>query len=464
MRNLAIEINDSGLVAVDENAVVHSEPGFVVVNRGEILTGAAAFASARLEPRATSFSHWSALSVEPGSTAVAGVRTTAELAFAQLKALWERVGKDVDNVIFVVPSTFENEALGILLGLAEECGIPTGAIVDVAAAASVRPYPEQQLIYVDADLHTAYVTRLLQEDRATADSPALLESMGLSRVMDAFARRIGELFVLETRFDPFHQARTEQQVYDRLSGLLGELAREGKATMTVDRGDEAFSVEIELPQMLGAAQGFYRAVRQLIAQNRAAGTSMVVQLSDRLCALPGIDAELARLDAATVIRLETGHAGRSVLAAADRLGLETDSVTLYRRMPWRAEAVLLETVEPSAKPIVVPQDDDYQLPTHVVYAGVAYPINGEGVVIGRSKLDHRRAILLQSDTQGVSRAHCELAIVDGELHLRDLSSYGTFVNERRIEGDEILKPADVIRVGSPGAELVVVREESPDGA
>ena len=85
-------------------------------------------------------------------------------------------------------------------------------------------------------------------------------------------------------------------------------------------------------------------------------------------------------------------------------------------------------------------------------------------MIGRSKLDHRRAILLEAETQGVSRAHCELSVVDGELRLRDLSSYGTFVNERRIEGDEILKPADIIRVGSPGAELVAVRVEESDGA
>ena len=91
-------------------------------------------------------------------------------------------------------------------------------------------------------------------------------------------------------------------------------------------------------------------------------------------------------------------------------------------------------------------------------------VNGEGVVVGRSKLDHRRAIVVEAETQGVSRAHCEIAVVDGELKLRDLSSYGTFVNERRIEGDEVLKAADVIRVGSPGAEIIVVCVETSDGA
>jgi hypothetical protein len=464
VRTLAIEITDAGLVVVDESGIVCSEPGFAVVRTKETLTGFEAFAEARLRPRATSFSHWSTLSIEPGSAAVSRARSTAELAHAQLKKLWEKVGKDVDHVVFVVPSTFQSDALGILLGLAEECGIPTGAIVDAAVASSVRPYPEQQLVYVDADLHGIYVTNLEQGERVTAESPDRLDSVGLNGVMDALARRIGELFVLETRFDPFHEARTEQQIYDGLSRVLSQLGRDGNAALELTRGDETFRVEFEESQILAPAQGFYRAVRQLIAQNRRSGSDLVVQLSHRLVSLPGIDTELARLDATTVVDLEPGHAPRSVLEAIDALDLASESVIFYRHMPWRGQPVQLQSNVSPAPKAASPARGDSQRPTHVVYRGIAYPVNGEGVVIGRSKLDHRRAIVVDVETQGVSRAHCELSVVDGELRLRDLSSYGTFVNERRIAGDEILKPADIIRVGSPGAELVAICVQDPDGA
>jgi pSer/pThr/pTyr-binding forkhead associated (FHA) protein len=96
------------------------------------------------------------------------------------------------------------------------------------------------------------------------------------------------------------------------------------------------------------------------------------------------------------------------------------------------------------------------VPTHIVYRGVAYPVNGAGLVIGRSRIDERTAILVDDEVKGVSRSHCEISLVDGELRLRDVSSHGTFVNERRIDGDEVLRPADVIRVGTPGAELTAV--------
>ena len=43
--------------------------------------------------------------------------------------------------------------------------------------------------------------------------------------------------------------------------------------------------------------------------------------------------------------------------------------------------------------------------------------------------------------------------------LRDLSRYGTFVNEKRVAGETALSRADIIRIGSPGAELHVVDVE-----
>jgi hypothetical protein len=363
----------------------------------------------------------------------------------------------------VVPCTFVGEALVILLGLAQEVGIPAGAIVDVACAACVRPWPDWQLLYVDADLGSVFVTPLEQTDEATAQTPVTLDSMGLAGLMDAFARRIAEIFVLKTRFDPFHRAETEQQLYNGLDDVLDALRSGAGASCVITDGDDRFEVEIERGELLGVAQGFYRALRQLIAQSRQAQVGLVVELSHRLARLPGLHDELSRLDATTIVELEPGQAARAVLGAADVLALEEESVRLFRHLPWRERPTEPATAETAPEPSPVAVDDESR-PTHVVYQGVAYPVNGEGVLIGRSKLDHRRAILIESQAEGVSRAHCELAVVDGELRLRDLSSFGTFVNERRIEGEEVLQPADVIRVGTPGAELTVVRVEAGDGA
>ncbi len=461
MRRLAIEINDAAITVADASGVLRAEPGVAVVDRGRIVTGREAAALARLKPRDTSLTHWSALNIAPGSAAMPGKLSTAELAHAHLERLWTETGAGATEVVLVVPATLGNDALGILLGLAEDCRIPVAAIVDAAVAVSTKPWPGRQLVHVDANLHSVVVTPLSQGDRVAAEAPQRLDSMGLAGVAEAIARRIAEMFVLATRFDPLHDAATEQQLYDALPAALMAIAREGKATIALADRNETVEIVVEAQALLGAVRGFYRAVRQLVAQTRKAQAGLVVQLSDRLAGLPGMTEELGRLDDASLILLPPGQAALAALAVLDLIVRNGQGVRLHRRLPWREAPADAAVAAPIAvpEPAVVAEPR----PTHVVYRGIAYPVNGEGLLVGRARLDRRRAIVIEARTEGVSRAHCELAVVDGELRIRDLSSFGTFVNERRVEGVEVLKAADVIRIGSPGAELTVVRVEASDG-
>lgn len=461
---LAIEINDAGIVVATADGVLAIEPGYAVVDGSSIVTGTPAYSQARVKPRQASNRHWVELNVEPGSTSLAGKLSAAELAFAQLSDLWARFGAGADSVIFVVPSTYKGEQLGLLLGLAQECGMPVRAMVDAAAAASVRPYPERQLVFVDAGLHGVSATPIEQGDEATALPPVNLESTGLASLMDAFARRVAELFVLGTRFDPFHEASTEQLLYDGLPAWLERLHDESATSLSIPFSGERFEIDLERGQLLAAAQGFYKALLQLVAQTRRGRTGLAVQISDRLARLPGILDELNRLDDCILLELEPGYAARAVLASSAAFDPASQQVKLLRHMPWR-EAPREDSPPPATTTTsAIPFTASSAPPTHLVYRGVAYPVNGEGVVIGRSKIDHRRAIILDDETRGVSRSHCEVSLIDGELRLKDLSSYGTFVNERRVDGEEVLQPADVIRVGSPGAELTAVIVEQADGA
>ena len=127
---------------------------------------------------------------------------------------------------------------------------------------------------------------------------------------------------------------------------------------------------------------------------------------------------------------------------------------MLKRLPWRAEPV---RIEPAAPAEAGARADALQLrATHVVYGGTAYRVGPAGIVIGREKDESRRTIVVPDSHSGVSRAHAEIVLRDGELKLRDLSRYGTFVNERKVAGEVTLQPGDVVRVGSPGVELRAV--------
>jgi predicted component of type VI protein secretion system len=97
-----------------------------------------------------------------------------------------------------------------------------------------------------------------------------------------------------------------------------------------------------------------------------------------------------------------------------------------------------------------------------VYRGIVYRVGAEGLTIGRDADGARRMLVVGDENSGVSRAHCEFVMRDGELKLRDISRYGTFVNETKVSGETTLQRADVIRVGSPGVELQAVSVEAAE--
>lgn len=460
---VAIEINDAGLVVAGADGVRAIEPGFAVLDGGRIATGTEAYRSARLKPRHASSRFWSTLALEPGSAGLAGPQSAAELAYAQLADLWQRFGEAGAEAVLVVPSHYGARELGVLLGIAQECGIAVGAMVDAAVAAAARPYPGHQLLYADAGLYRVSAIPLEQGQEVTAGAEQALASAGLASVTEMLARRAAELFVLATRFDPLHRAESEQQLYDRLPEWLSRLETEDVLELELPHGAEERRVQVRREQWLAVAQGFYRAVARLLAQSRAPGMSAVVQLSDRLASLPGLVAELERLDDVRVETLAPGHAALAVLADGlwerdPAIERAAGQVKLLKRLAWRGPPVELSadgaarTERPAVGPRVEP-------PTHVVFRGFAHRVGADGLVVGRVPVDGRRTLVVGDEAGGVSREHCEIVLRDGELRLVDLSRYGTFVNEKRVDGEIALARGDVVRVGVPGAELLVVGVE-----
>lgn len=465
MSTIAIEINDAGLAVARDGRLLAIEPGYAIVEGGEIRTGHAAYGQARLKPQLVSNRFWSNISLDPAEPGAIGSVNTAELAYAQMQKLWSEYGRDANDAVLIVPPHYSAQDLGLLLGLAQECGIDVRAMIDTAVAATMRAYPGRQILHVDAGLHRVFVAPIGQGDEVTVGDTASLETAGISSIFDTFAKRIARAFVLSTRFDPMHDARSEQQLYDRLPEWLDKLSDDVSIEAVWADGDDEFVVEIERDQLLSVAAGFYRAVVQLIAQHRDSSMPVVLQLSSRLARLPGLVAELSRLDDAQIVSLEDGHAVLSVLARVDAIRLNGTDIKLLKHLPWHdspIDAPEKVTVRQDAANASVPARQD--IPTHVVYRGVAYALNRGPIVVGREQSGDRRAIEIADGHTGVSRAHCELTRRDGEVRIRDTSRYGTFINEKRVAGEAILNPADVIRIGTPGAELQLIVIEADDGA
>ena len=191
MDRLAIEINGAGLLVTDSHKVLASEPGYAIVDDAQATTGSAAYGQARLQPANARSGFWSSLSVEGGAA-----QSHAELAYEHLKLVWHQAGIRTAAAVLVVPGGYDAEQLGLVLGIAQECGIRVEAMVDSAVAASALRYEDRQLLHIDASLRTVSATRIGQSEAATVEASETSQATGLAEFTDAMVRAIARVFVL----------------------------------------------------------------------------------------------------------------------------------------------------------------------------------------------------------------------------------------------------------------------------
>lgn len=71
---------------------------------------------------------------------------------------------------------------------------------------------------------------------------------------------------------------------------------------------------------------------------------------------------------------------------------------------------------------------------------------GERLVVGRAGTDPEPQVPV--DDPRVSRIHCELVCAEEGLRVFDHSTYGTYLNGRKIEGQDTAQPGDLIQLGA----------------
>ena len=84
-------------------------------------------------------------------------------------------------------------------------------------------------------------------------------------------------------------------------------------------------------------------------------------------------------------------------------------------------------------------------------AGKEVKIPTPECLIGRSSECH-----LRPKSDAISRRHCAIVVEEGTVKVRDFGSKnGTFINERRVEGDLVVRSGDVVRFGPLSFEMVI---------
>jgi hypothetical protein len=449
----ALELNSAGLRVAGAHAAV---PGFASYEGERVLVGAAAEARARLAPLWTSSRHFEELSTDPLPRPKPFARSNADLAYAQLQQLASDHALAGRAVLVAVPGAYSTESLRLLLGVAAAAGMQVAGLVDAAVAACADVPSTPRAFHLDLELHRAVLTELVRGEQLRRGRVDVSRAVGRRAYDDAYAQLLARLFVRATRFDPLHQAGSEQLLYERLDEWVRTAAVED-APIALEYAGLRHETVLTAAQLQAASEPLHGELLRLVHSARRAGEAVTLYVTERVARLPGIRDVFARLRDCEVVDLPAGAAADGALAHAAEIRVRTGgdedasgaAIVLVNRL-LGAPAILPERRPQEAR--------STESPTHLVYLGRAYALQAEPLVVGRGATG-ARGVAIAGSSAGVSRAHCTLVRAGGDAVLEDHSTYGTFLNGERVQRRAVLAAGDRIRVGTPGVELELVRIE-----
>lgn len=441
----ALELSGAGITLVGPGGVLADEPACAAFAGTSVLTGHAAGAAARLAPLFSSSHYLEALDTLPLPRTRPRVRSHADLLFTQLQELAARVPGAADGLVAAVSGAYALEELRLFLGIARAAGLKVRGLVDAGVAAAAAESSLPRSLYLDLERHRAVLTELVRGTDLRRGRIDVARGTGLHAAEQALAGYLTRAFVGATRFDPLHQAASEQQLFERMPAWRAAAAREGSTAALLEHAGLRHEVRLEAAQLAGALAPFAADVLRLVRSARRAGEAVTLFASARVAEVPGLVERLSTLGGAILTVLPRGAPAAGALAHAAEI--EGPAPALIGRLS--SVAPVLAAVPPFAG---VPPE----APTHVVFEGRAWPLGAQPLLAGR-EVSGPRAIRMAADAAGVSRVHCALVALAGEAVLEDLSRHGTFVNGERVERRVRLAAGDRVGLGAPGAEFELVR-------
>ena len=138
-------------------------------------------------------------------------------------------------------------------------------------------------------------------------------------LQDAWARRVAELFVHATRFDPLHAASSEQTLYSRLPHWLEAMRCQELIEISLGPEGQERTLELTRPDLVSAVDVCYDRLRELALSLMNTGESITLLLAPGIAELPGLARRLDGLRGVTTVPLPAGAAAAGALLARDQI-------------------------------------------------------------------------------------------------------------------------------------------------
>jgi hypothetical protein len=364
------EFNDVGIRVARGGKELVSSPGYAAFVNNKIEVGERGHAHAWLTPRHASNRFWHDLNTAPLHQFGKRIRHAGDLAYLHLEQLRERTGNP-KSAIFVTPSAYQRSQLSLLLGIAQASGMTVHALVDSAAAVGAGLSPGQYT-YLEAALHHCTLTQIeVDGGRASRRHTEVIAGCGMVQFEQKITECLVEGFLARCRFDPLHDAHTEQLLHTHLAEWMRLIEDRPEITLSIDFHGTRHQTQIHR-EVLAAA------ITPLVEQIKRRTGHDSLLLDHRYAALAGVTAHWPHaqiVPADAVFKACMNNPDLQTPTADTGLSLRTTLATLPSGAPV--------TVAPT--PVVTASA------SHLLINHIAYPITGATLYLTPRGQVHRAA-------------------------------------------------------------------------
>ena len=431
-----IELSDPSLTVNADAGQLIASPAFVNIAGNRPVFGQPAQQQSRLHPRQTFNQFWAQLSLDPLANTNQFFRHQADLAYGHLNNLASECELN-SEVVFAIPGHFSRNQLAILLGLTRQSTFTAAGMVDLGLLAAATHQIADRAVYLDLQLHQSVLTLIRREDGLLVRDRVLqIPGAGLLALQDAWASMITDAFVKQARFNPLHNAETEQYLYNQLQGWLSSAMAGNEVLLDINYKGNVHQAT--------ANRGYFeqkaRNILQQIAEEIKAlgGEESQLLLTDRASALPGVSLYLPPHD-----RVPDDIIAANGFRFLDQIRGDPEALSFITRLPAPDTSGTRRQAKAAA-------------PTRFVLIGhkaYALPSAGEYSLLGVGA-DTPASPHLQSDRLP-DRARIALTQNEGSLSLTEAPA-GLMINGKEASAPQILQPGDRLALANSELELLII--------
>lgn len=244
-----IELDDTEVRVTRDGELVDASPGVALVGTQTVVTGHEARARRYLEPRAARDRYWQQLNQLPLPDATRQCRHHADLAYHHLDAILNRCGRPAEAII-AVPAHYGPDELALLLGIAGALGLGVADLVDSGVAALAGSAPPGHYVMAELFQHHATLSEIDVGDSVERQHVEIVEPATRDRLEKGLADLIADAFLDQARFDPLHDAGSEQRLHDALPGWITRAASTaGAVELTLDYRGQRFAAQVAVREI-----------------------------------------------------------------------------------------------------------------------------------------------------------------------------------------------------------------------